>query len=119
MIHILLRALIGVAVGASTIAVYNVITKSNLAEKIKKVFSRGKYIEIEDENPLEEIIKKKQENSETLDVFFGIISEVQSKSVSVNVFYGNARRIKMEEVTVVADKVADDIEEGYRISLMN
>ena len=81
-----------------------------------------KLIEVLDilvQHTLEEIIKKKQENSETLDVFFGIISEVQSKSVSVNVFYGNARRIKMEEVTVVADKVADDIEEGYRISLMN
>lgn len=106
MVDILLRVFIGVAIGASTVAIYNIITKSNIAKKIKEVFFQKR--------ATEDTIENKAENP-----FAAIVKEVQKDSVSVDVFFGHGDNVETEEVTVVADEVADDIAERDWISLMD
>ena len=102
--------LIGVVIGGTAVStaaiIYNIISKSNIAEKIKEVFFRNRAAK--DEN----ITANTEENP-----FAAIVKEKQKDSVSVDVFLGNADDIKTEEVIVEADEVADDINEGDWISL--
>ena len=104
---ILLKVIAGVAIGVAAVGaavvVYDIINKSNIAEKIKEVFFRKR----SEMDPTE--------NKEN-DIFTAIVKEKQKDSVNVDVFLGNIEDPEIENVTLVADEVADDIKEGDWIS---
>lgn len=104
---ILLNVIAGFAIGVGVVGaaavVYNIITKSNIAEKIKEELFRKR----PDIDPIE--IKEN-------DIFAAIVNKKQKDSVNVDAFFGNKKAPKIVKVTLIADEIADDIKEGDWIS---
>ena len=138
MVDILLKVIIGVVAGAAAVgtaaAVYEIISRSNIVEKIKEAVRKKKANKDKEKTPFEKIVEEAQKNSESVESFFGVnnttedketdpfaavIKEVQKKSVSVDVIFNTAEGTKHEEYTLYADEVADDIKEGELISLVD
>lgn len=110
MVDILLRVIIGVVAGAAAVGtaavIYEIITKSNIAEKIKEGFKKKRAEKDTNENKME-------------NAFSAIVKEVQKDSVNVDVFFGTAEETEVEEITIYADEISDDIDSGNWISLVD
>lgn len=98
-------AFVGGAV-ASVIGIFvcHKISKSNIIEKIKKIFRK-------------KAKKTKDEKYENL--FSAVIGEKQEKSVNVRVFFGlKAEKMEFEDVQLKG-KVDDDVQQGEEICLVD
>jgi len=107
---ILLRVLIGAFIGATVVGtsavIHEILSESNIVEKIKKAFTKKRATKDTDEN-------------KTSNPFGAIVREKQKDSVNVDVFFNTTEETDVENVTVYANKVADDIEEGEWINLVD
>lgn len=101
LIKMLVSAVIGTAVLSTASVVYDIITKSNIAEKIKEVFFK----------------KRTTKDIKESDTFAAMVKEKEKNSVNVDVFFGNSEALEIERITLMADEVDDDIEEGDWIIL--
>lgn len=125
MIGILVRGLVGVIVGAvvgSTVC-YIILNKDTIIEKIREAFYS--ITEIVNATPFAAIIRRKQKNSVDVKVFFSefedlidpIIREAEKHSTTLDDFFGDTSYVKSKVVTIHADEVGNDIEEGKVIIL--
>lgn len=139
---IFFKALVGIAIGVSVVAVCDIISRSNIVQKIKEAIKEALFQkknaerETEDKEEWEAfnaIVKEKQEKSVSVEVFFRNAGKEKVSGTSVDAFFGDAVKEKIngasvetfvgharkEEVILEADEVADDIHEGDWISLLD
>jgi uncharacterized membrane protein YhiD involved in acid resistance len=102
---ILLKIFVGVAIGAAAagtaVVVYNIITKSNIVDKIREKIREKLKKQNKDENEIEEKMDR---------ILRGEIKKKAEHSVDVDVFF--ARYRKPETITIDADGISDDIHVG-------
>ena len=119
MVELLLRVLIGLAVGSSvvggTIKVVGLINKSVLVKKIKELFKRDNFFGAKVTKKNDEGVKvnvyKNGDNA-----FSKILREKSNNPKDSEIFF--SEEVTFEEVTFKG-KVADDISEGDEIPLTN
>jgi hypothetical protein len=114
-IDILLKVLAGVAIcvigGA---AVYVILDKTNVKDKIRDAFSQKH--KNKEETPFAARVRDKGKSSVRFEVFFSkCAKDAVEHSTNVDDFFGSS---ESETVDVEADAVSDDIREGELIMLI-
>lgn len=103
MVDLFLKALLGVVVGGIVVAgVYAVINRNDIAATIRNAFFER---------------HSTTEDQEAANLLAAIIREKQADSVSVDVFFKDVDQIKTETLSIKAEAIDDSIHVGSLIPL--